>query len=91
MRVALIALLLLALGVGWAFEARLGRIQQQVQLLVNKEKPMTFTWQTAGAHDSKVGVVLNVPQDPGETIEAWRVRARNELTAMQAEFPPIEQ
>jgi len=50
---------------------------------------MQFTWNTAGTNGTTTEVVLRVPRGDGETIEAWRARAREEFEAMQEEFPPV--
>lgn len=81
--------LVTALCIGASFESRLYAIQTTIQTLLNEEKPMTFTWNTAGDGGSTIEVELKVPRDEGETVEAWKARARSELNAMQEEFPPV--
>lgn len=82
--------LAIILAVGFYTNRRVGDLQEQVQILINEDKPMSFTWTTAGEVEGTTAeVVLPVPRNPEETVEAWAARARTEFVAMQALFPPV--
>lgn len=68
---------------------RVAGLHAQVESLLEKERPMTFRWNTAGPGDTITEVVLTVPRGEGQTIEEWGQSALAQRDVMQELFPPI--